>query len=62
MRMITDYFVRKKELMGEGYDPDIELKMFLITLKGFAITSIYSDDWEDEKNKKAVNRIIELFK
>ena len=62
MRMITDYFVRKKELIGEGYDPDIELKMFLITLKGFAITSIYSDDWEDEKNKKAVNRIIELFK
>jgi AcrR family transcriptional regulator len=62
MRMITDYFVRKKEMKMEGYDPVIEIKMFLITLKGFAITSIYADDREDENNEKAMNRIIELFK
>ena len=48
--------------MGEGYDPAIELKMFLITMKGFAITSIYADDSEEEQNEKAINRIIELFK
>jgi AcrR family transcriptional regulator len=62
MRMITDYFVRKKGKKLDGYDPEIEIKMFLITLKGFAITSIYSDDREDENNEKAINRIIELFK
>lgn len=62
MRMITDYFVRKKEEKLDGYDPEIEIKMFLITLKGFAITSIYADDREDENNEKAINRIIELFK
>jgi AcrR family transcriptional regulator len=62
MRMITDYFVRKKGEKLDGYDPEIEIKMFLITLKGFAITSIYADDREDENNEKAINRIIELFK
>ena len=62
MKMIKDYFIRRKEKMGEGYDPEIELKMFLITMKGFAITSIYADDEEDDNNEKAINRIIELFK
>ena len=62
MRIITDYFTRKKVIMGESYDPFLELKMFLITLKGYAITSIYTDDTEDENNEMAINRIIEQFK
>jgi AcrR family transcriptional regulator len=62
MKMITDYFVRKKETMGDNYDPAVELKMFLITIKGFAVTSIYTDDRDDETDEKAINRIIELFK
>jgi len=62
MNMIKDYFIRRKEKTGEGYDPEIELRMFLITIKGFAITSIYADDEEDDNNEKAVNRIIELYK
>jgi AcrR family transcriptional regulator len=62
MNMITDYFIRRKEKMHESYDPEIELRMFLITIKGFAITSIYADDVEDDNIEKAVNRIIELYK
>jgi len=62
MGMITDYFVRKKEIRGESYDPFLELKMFLITLKGYAITSIYTDEAEERDNERAINRIIELFK
>lgn len=62
MRIITDYFIRKKGNMGAGYDPYLELKMFLITLKGYAITSIYADDMEDEDNERTINRIIEQFK
>jgi AcrR family transcriptional regulator len=62
MNMIKDYFIRRKEKMVEGYDPEIELRMFLITIKGFAMTSIYADDGEDDNNEKAVNRIIELYK
>jgi len=62
MGMITDYFLRKKEIRDESYDPFLDLRMFLITLKGYAITSIYADDSEDEDDEKAINRIIELFK
>lgn len=62
MNMIADYFIRRKEMKGEGYDPEIELRMFLITIKGFAMTSIYADDGEDDNNEKAINRIIELYK
>lgn len=62
MKLITDYFVRKKAKKGEVYDPMVEISLFLITLKGFAITSIYTSDVENETNEKAINRIIELFK
>jgi hypothetical protein len=33
-----------------------------MTIKGFAITSIYAGDSETEENEKTINRIIELFK
>jgi AcrR family transcriptional regulator len=62
MEIITDYFIRKKKKMGAGYDPLVEVNMFIITLKGYALTSIYTDDSEDENNEKMINRIIELFK
>jgi len=62
MKLITDYFIRKRGKMGESYDPMVEINMFLITLKGFAITSIYTDGIEDESNRKTIDRIIELFK
>jgi AcrR family transcriptional regulator len=59
MKMITDYFFRKKERTGKQYDPDSEINMFFITMMGFAVKSIYSDA---DDNDKAINRIIELFK
>ena len=59
-RMITEYFMRKKKKRGPDYDPILDMNMFLITLKGYAITRIYIDDEEDDE--KTINRIIELFK
>jgi len=59
MKMITDYFLSKKESIGKQYDADSEINMFLITMIGFAVKSIYSDA---DDNDKAINRIIELFK
>jgi AcrR family transcriptional regulator len=59
MKMIADYFLRKRDRIGEQYDPDSEINMFLITIIGFAVKSIYSDA---DDNDKAINRIIELFK
>jgi AcrR family transcriptional regulator len=57
---ITDYFMRKRKTRGPDYDPLLDMNMFLITLKGYAITRIYIDDEEDDE--KTINRIIELFK
>jgi hypothetical protein len=48
--------------MNKDYDPMVEINMFIITLKGFAVTSIYSDDSEVGNNEKTINRIVELFK
>ncbi len=59
MKMITDYFKRKKERVGKQYDPDSDINIFYITMMGFAVKSIYS---EVDDNDKAINRIIELFK
>ena len=59
MKMITDYFIRKKERLGMQYDPDGDINMFFTTMTGFAVKSIYS---EADDNDKAINRIIELFK
>ena len=59
MKMISDYFFRKRERTGKQYDPDSEINMFLITMMGFALKSIYSDA---DDNEKAINSIIELFK
>ena len=59
MKMITDYFSRKKERIGKKFDTDSEINMFFITIMGFAVRSIYS---KTDDNDAAINRIIELFK
>jgi AcrR family transcriptional regulator len=59
MKMITDYFIRKKERIGNQYDSDNEINMFYITMMGYAVKSIYSDAADDDKG---INRIIEIFK
>lgn len=62
IKMMTDYFKNKKKRMGKSYDPDIEINMFFMTLTGFAVKIIYSDDNDSEDNEKTLNRLIELFK
>jgi AcrR family transcriptional regulator len=62
MKMITDYFVRKKDKKGKGYDPILEINLFLITVKGFAITAIYSEDTDEKDYENTVDKIIELYK
>jgi len=60
--MVKEYFTRKKKRTGSKYDPDNEMSMFMITLKGFAMTTLYSDEENDSDNEKILNRIIELYK
>jgi AcrR family transcriptional regulator len=60
--MICDYFNRKAEGVPEESDPETEANMFIITLKGFAVTWIFSDNDDDELFNKTVNKIIEQYK
>jgi len=62
MKIIGDYFIRKKERKGADYDPYLDLNMFIITMKGFAITYIYMEPEDDITFNKTVNRIIEQYK
>ena len=62
MKMIRDYFTRKRGKRDEDYDPVVEMNLFVITLKGFAISCIYADDTEAEINNKTLDKIIYLFR
>jgi AcrR family transcriptional regulator len=62
MKIITDYFIRKKERKGPGYDPYLDLNMFLLTLKGFTLKYIYMDNTDDAFYKKMIEGIIEYYK
>jgi len=62
MKTMTDYFARKVKSNLSNYDPYLELNIFIITLKGFAITNIYLEEVDEEYYEKTINRIIELYK
>ncbi|MBN2039155.1 MAG: TetR/AcrR family transcriptional regulator [Spirochaetes bacterium] len=62
LKMFRDYFYSKKEKRVELYDPDGELEMFYITLVGYAMKIIYSENDNDEADEIAIKKIIELYK
>lgn len=57
--IIANYFLAKKEKRGKDYDPICEFHLFIWTLLGFAVQSIYSNE---KTTRKAIDRIIELYK
>ncbi|MFH0841741.1 MAG: helix-turn-helix domain-containing protein [Bacteroidota bacterium] len=62
MNMLTDYFTRKKTRSAPEYDPYLDLNLFIITLKGFAITYIYMEEENDGYFNKTIDHIIAQFK
>jgi len=60
--MLADYFKRKKARMGDDYDPEAEFSMFVMTLTGFMITCVFSEEMDNGKNEDAIRRIIQLYK
>lgn len=62
MKIISDYFARKKSEKDPGYDPALEMEFFLISLKGYAVTCVYNDEENIENDEKLVSRIIAGFK
>jgi AcrR family transcriptional regulator len=60
-KLVADYFKRKVSKQVAGYDPDKELEVFLLTLKGFAVTYIFSDVDDEAGFNKTVEVIIEKY-
>lgn len=61
-KMITEYFVRKKERKPADYDPVVDMNLFLYTLEGFSFATAYFDEVEGISYDKTIRRIIELYK
>lgn len=61
-KMLSDYFIRKKEREPDNYDPVLELNMFIYTIEGFAMVTVYMDEVDEKYYNKTINRIIELYK
>jgi AcrR family transcriptional regulator len=61
-KLFSDYFDRKKDLMPGSYDPEKEMNLFLLTMKGFTVTTIYSDGSDKEYFENTVSEIIATFK
>jgi len=61
-KMITEYFIRKKERKPADYDPILEQYMFIYTIEGFIMLTSYLDEVDGNYYDKTVNRIIELYK
>jgi AcrR family transcriptional regulator len=62
IRMFTDYFIRRKSFRPSEYDPEIEMNICINTIKGLALTSIFSEDMDETLYEKTINRIIEIYK
>jgi hypothetical protein len=60
--MISDYFMRKKERKGEGYDVVLEGNMFMYTVEGFIMITACMDEIDEVNYNKTIERIIELYK
>lgn len=62
IRIILDYFMRKKGKKPEGYDPVLDMDMFIYTLSGLALITIYTGETDESRNEKTISKIIELYK
>jgi AcrR family transcriptional regulator len=62
LKMVSEYFIKKNKTKAPGYNAELEMNMFLIHLKGFAVTYIYTDEEDDKSFNRAVDRIVEIYK
>lgn len=60
--ILSDYFTRKKERMPPGYDPVMDMNMFLYTIEGFGISIIFQDEINEDHYRKTIENIIECYK
>jgi len=61
-KLIMDYFIRKKGKKPGDYDPVLDMNMFIYTIEGFAMVTIYMDEVDKIYYNKTIDRIIEVYK
>ncbi|HUX96092.1 MAG TPA: TetR/AcrR family transcriptional regulator [Bacteroidales bacterium] len=61
-RILTEYFQRKRERKPKGYDPVLDLNLFIYTVEGFGMVTVYMDEVDEMYYNKTIDRIIELYK
>jgi AcrR family transcriptional regulator len=61
-KILTEYFIRKKERKPAGYDPILDMNMFIYTIEGFGLVTTYMGDVDDKYYNKTIDKIIELYK
>ncbi|HLN56450.1 MAG TPA: TetR/AcrR family transcriptional regulator [Bacteroidales bacterium] len=61
-KIILDYFMRKKLRKPADYDPVTDMNMFIYTLSGLALMTIYSDLTDEAQFEKTINSLIGLYK
>ena len=54
--------MRKKGREKTDYDPFSELNLFILTMKGLAISFVYTEDKDDGYYEKTIKDIIEKYK
>jgi len=63
MNLLVEYFRKKGEKAGPDYDPMTDLLMFINAIKGFAITSIFSEEqYQGEYFEKVTDTLIKRYK
>jgi AcrR family transcriptional regulator len=61
--LLTDYFKRRQDTSGPGYDPVVEMLMFSNTLKGFALTYIFSSEvYPEDYFEKMIEALIKKYR
>jgi len=61
--LLADYFARKRGPARPDYEPDIEMLMFINTIKGFAMTYLFADEhYQGESYEKMIDALIKRYK
>jgi AcrR family transcriptional regulator len=61
-KLISEYFMRKKDNKPAGYDPVLDMNMFIYTIEGFAHVTAFLNAVDAKNYEKTIEKIIELYK
>jgi AcrR family transcriptional regulator len=61
-KLISEYFMRKRENKPAEYDSVLDMNMFIYTIEGFSHLTAFLDAVDAKYYEKTIEKIIELYK